>query len=126
EADGRGVAGAAGDLDREPTLALARIIVGKRVGGTGVPAGPHAITQLHAHLRFIHNVADVGGTLAVLGDDPELLTDESDSHRDAARLAGFAAGGFEDGASGDCNANREHRLDGRVEEVFLQNVDYVA
>jgi hypothetical protein len=62
----------------------------------------------------------------MLGDDPELAAHQPDAHGDAARLAAFAADGFEERASRRGNADRKHEFDGRVEQVFLKDVDDAA
>ena len=74
-------------------------------------------------MRIIHNVANVGGFVAVLGDDPELPPYESVANGDTARLPGLAADGFEDRSSWNGHADSKQKLDGWIEQVFLKHVD---
>jgi hypothetical protein len=96
EADGGGIAGAARQLIREPSLAFAWIIVGKQVGCPGVPASTQPFAQLQAHLRITHNIANVSSFLAVLCHNPKLPSHQSVAHGGAARLSGLAARRFQE------------------------------
>ena len=96
EADCGGIAGAARQLIREPSLAFAWIIVGKQVGCPGVPASPQPIAQFQAHMRITHNIANVPSFLAVLCHDPKLLAHKSVAHGGTAWLSGLAAGRFQE------------------------------
>ena len=96
EADCGGIAGAAGQLVRKPSLAFAWIIVGKQVGRPGVPASPQPIAQFQAHARITHNITNVPSSPAVLCHDPKLPSHESVAHGGAARLSSPAAGRFQE------------------------------
>jgi len=124
EADCGGIAGAARQLIGEPSLAFAWIIVGKQVGCARVPASPKPITQLQAHVRITHNIADVPSFLAVLCHDPKLPSNESVANGGAARLSGLAANRFQEPISWGDKADRKQKLDGRVKQIFLKKVDY--
>ena len=123
EADCSGIAGAAGQLIREPPLAFARIIVEKQVGRAGVPASPQPMAQFQAHARSTRNIANVPSFLAVLCHYPKLAAHESVAHGGTARLSGLAAGRFQESISWRDEAERKQKLDGRVEQVFLKEVD---
>jgi len=123
EADCSGIAGAARQLIREPPLAFAWVIVEKQVGGAGVPASPQPMAQFQAHARSTRNIANVPSFLAVLCHYPKLPAHESVAHGGTARLSGLAAGRFQESISWRDEAERKQKLDGRVEEVFLKEVN---
>ncbi len=77
-------------------------------------------------MGIILNIANVVSSLTVLGDDPELSTNESVANGDTASLAGLAAGGFEDRSSRNRHADSKQKFDRRIEQVFLKNMDNVT
>jgi hypothetical protein len=123
EADGGGIAGAPRQLIREPALARAGIIIEKQSGGAAIPASPQPVAQFHAHPRTDHNIANVAGLLAVLCHDPKLSTHESVAHGGAAWFPAVATGRFQESVSRWGKANRKQKLNGRIEEIFLEKVD---
>jgi len=88
-----------------------------------VPAGAKPVAHFQPHARVTANIADVSGFHAVLCDDPELLANASVAYRRAARLARSATGGFKESIPGRRNANSKPKLNWRIEQIFLKQVN---
>ena len=88
-----------------------------------VPAGAKPVAHFQPHVRVTGNIADVSGFHAVLCDDPELLANPSVAYWRAAWLARLATGGFEESIPGRRNANSKQKLNWRIEQTFLKQVN---
>ena len=99
-------------------MTLAWIIVGKHV-----PASPSPTAQFQAHARITYNIANVASVLAMLCHDPELPAPKSITHRSSAQLSSLATSCFQEHLSRRGQADRQQKLDGRVEQIFLKKVD---
>jgi hypothetical protein len=93
------------------------------MGCARMPASPEPIAQFQANPRVIHNIANVASSLAVLCHDPKLSPHESVSYGSTARLAGLAAGCFQERIPRRNQANGKQKLNRWVEQVFLKKVD---
>src|SRR6266849_2933888 len=89
-----------------------------------MPAGQNPMTQFQPYAWVRSNVADIACLHAMLRHKPELIADPAVAHRSAARLAGVAAGGFEQRISWRRDANRKEELNRRVEQVFLKRIHH--
>src|SRR3954468_1828278 len=69
------------------------VLVLEDVRGAAAPRAPH----LHADARVLADVLHVGGRVAVLGDDPELVAAQAVAQRHAPRLSALPPGGLEEG-----------------------------
>lgn len=98
----------------EPALALAGIVIEEQMGGALVPGRVESFSQLNAHARICRHITNVCGLHAVLGDEPELLSNASVAHRSAARLSRFAADGFQERVAWRENAQDKQQFDGRI------------
>src|SRR5215471_21376330 len=113
-------------LLREPTLALAGVVIPKQRCRAHVPARAESFTQLHAHARICRDIANVTGFRTMLGDNPELLANASVPHGCAARLSGLAANGFQERVPWREDPQDKQQLDGRIQDIFLEEMDDAA
>jgi hypothetical protein len=101
---------AAGQLTRQPALALNGIIVGEQMSSARVPSSSKSVTQFQSYTRITLDVADVSCLHAVLRHQPELLGDPSVAHWRAAWLSGLATDGFEERVPRQRQTNGEREL----------------
>src|SRR5215467_10041788 len=74
-------------------------------------------------MRIVQDIANVACLLPVLCHDPELRSHEPVAHWGTACLSTPTASCFQQRISRQAQANREQKLDWRVEQIFLKDAD---
>src|SRR5439155_10240755 len=96
---------------------------GEQMRSAGVPASAKSVAQLQPHARVTRNIEDVSCFHTVLGHDPKLAANAGVAYWSAAWLSGLATGGFQERISGRRQADSKQKLNRRIEQVFLKQVN---
>src|SRR5450759_4584342 len=92
------------------------------MGCTGMPPSAEPVSQLQSHVWVALNIEDVSRFHSMFSHNPELPAKASVADWSAARLSAVAPNRFEERIAGRSEAHSKHKLDWRVEQVFLQRV----
>jgi len=88
-----------------------------------VPLSAEPFSQLHAHARMTHQIANISRLHAVLCHDPKLSADASVTNWSAVRLPGLATDRLKECIAWRRHTHGKEEHNRRIEDVFLKRVN---